>query len=379
MSAYELSDLKSGEKEMVLNMGPQHPSTHGVLRFVLKTDGEMVHGLDPDVGYLHRSIEKIAERVAYPDFMPYTDRVDYVASMNCNFGYARVVEKIMDIQVPLRAEYIRVIAAELNRISSHLVAVGTFGNDIGAVTPFLHALRDRELINDLLEMLCGARLTYNFVRIGGVAFDLPEGFKEKTIAFLDSLELKLKEFNTLLTGNRIFRERLAGVCVISKEDAIAYGLTGPNLRGSGVNWDLRRDEPYSIYPELRFDVPVGEGLVGEVGDAFDRYWIRIIEMQESAKIVRQCLEKIPEGPIMAKLPRVIKPPSGDAFDRTEAPRGELGYYLVSDGSAKPERLKIRTGSFASVSIMSKIAPGWLIADIVALIGSLDIIAPEIDR
>lgn len=379
MPAYELSDLGGGEKEMVLNMGPQHPSTHGVLRFVLRTDGEMVHGLDPDVGFLHRSIEKIAERVAYPDFMPYTDRVDYVAAMNCNFGYARVVEKIMDIQVPERAEYIRVIAAELNRISSHLIAVGTFGNDIGAVTPFLHALRDRELINDLLEMLCGARLTYNFVRIGGVAFDIPEGFKEKTLAFLDSIEPKLSEFNTLLTGNRIFKERLAGVCVISKEDAIAYGLTGPNLRGSGVDWDLRRDEPYSIYPELRFNIPVGEGLVGETGDAFDRYWVRIVEMQESAKIVRQCLEKMPEGPIMAKLPRVIKPPVGDAFDRTEAPRGELGYYLVSDGSAKPKRLKIRTGSFASASIMSKIAPGWLIADIVALIGSLDIIAPEIDR
>lgn len=379
MSAYELSDLESGQKEMLLNMGPQHPSTHGVLRFVLKTDGEMVYGLDPDVGFLHRSIEKIAEKLPYPDFMPYTDRVDYVASMNCNFGYARVVEKIMGIQVPERAEYIRVIAAELNRISSHLVAVGTFGNDIGAVTPFLHALRDRELINDLLEMLCGARLTYNFMRIGGVAFDLPEGFKEKTLAFLNLIEPRLKEFNTLLTGNRIFRERLAGVCVISQEDAIAYGLTGPNLRGSGVDWDLRRDEPYSVYPELRFDVPVGQGLVGEVGDAFDRYWIRIVEMQESAKIVRQCLEKIPEGPIMAKLPRVIKPPSGDAFDRTEAPRGELGYYLVSDGSTKPRRLKIRTGSFAAASIMSKIAPGWLIADIVALVGSLDIIAPEIDR
>ncbi|MDY7016947.1 MAG: NADH-quinone oxidoreductase subunit D [Nitrospirota bacterium] len=379
MQPFELTDLGAGTKEMMLNMGPQHPSTHGVIKFVLRMDGEVVSALDPDVGFLHRSIEKIAEKLPYPDFMPYTDRVDYVAAMNCNFGYARVVEKLMKMEVPKRAEYIRVIAAELNRISSHLVSVGTFGNDIGAVTPFLYAIRDRELINDLLEMLCGARLTYNFVRIGGVAFDLPDTFKEKAIAFLDTLEPKLKEFNALLSENRIFRERLAGVCVISKEDAVAYGVTGPNLRGSGVDWDLRRDEPYSVYPEVSFEVPVGGGLVGKVGDAFDRYWVRIKEMQESAKIVRQCLGQIPEGPIMAKVPRVLKPPAGDAFDRTEAPRGELGYYLVSDGSSKPQRLKIRTGSFAAVSIIPKIAPGWMIADIVALIGSLDIIAPEIDR
>jgi len=366
-------------EEMTLNMGPQHPSTHGVLRFVLKTDGEVLREVKPVVGYLHRGLEKIAEMVTYPQFMPYTDRVDYLAAMFCNEGYARAVEKLADIEVPPRALYLRVIAAELNRIINHLVAVGCMGLDLGAITPFVHTLREREWFNDRIEELCGARLTYNYSRIGGVAYDLPEGLDEKILGYLDHFEQVIDEYNRLLSFNKIFIHRMAGVAPIPAEMAVDYGLVGPNLRASGVNWDLRRDEPYGAYPDFYFEVPVGEGAKGAVGDCYDRYWVRIGEMRESCRILRQAFGKLPEGDIQTKLPRNFKPPVGEAYAAVESARGELGYYLISDGGNKPYRLKIRTGSFAAMSIVEEVAPNLMLADLVALIASFDVIAPEVDR
>jgi NADH-quinone oxidoreductase subunit D len=366
-------------EEMILNMGPHHPSTHGVLRFILRTDGEVIHSCKPDVGFLHRGLEKIAEGVSYPQFMPYTDRIDYLAAMNCNLGYAVAVEALAGIEVPARAEYIRVMVAELNRIISHLISVGTFALDIGAVTPFTHAIREREWVNDLFEELCGARLTYNYVRFGGVAFDLPEGFLDRVGRFLDYFEPRLKQYNRLISKNKIFKERLAGVGAISAEDALGYALVGPNLRASGIDWDLRRDAPYSIYADLDFEVPVGNADYGQLGDCYNRYWIRIREMAQSVRIVRQCIARMPDGPCWNRSKRKLKLPAGEIYVRTEAPRGELGFYLISRGEDRPYRLKIRTGSFSAMSIVEKIAPGLMVADLVALIASLDVIAPEIDR
>ncbi len=366
-------------EEMTLNMGPQHPSTHGVLRFVIKADGEVMREAVPDVGYLHRSIEKISEKVGYHGFMPYTDRVDYVAAMFCNQGWGMVCEKLAGITVPKRGEYCRVIAAELNRISSHLLSVGTMILDIGAMTPFFHAFREREKINDLLEELCGARLTYNYMRIGGVAWDLPPNYAEKVLDFLNHFEPSLDEFHDLITYNKIYLERIANVAAIPGDLAINYNLVGPNLRASGVKYDVRRDEPYSVYPELEFDIPVGTGEIGSVGDCFDRYIVRMREMKESVRILRQCFERIPEGPVIAKVPRKFKPPAGDAYIRVESARGDMGWYAVSDGSEFPYRTKIRTGSFSAMSIVDRLSPGLMIADLVAVIASLDIVAPEVDR
>ena len=366
-------------EEMTLNMGPQHPSTHGVLRFVVKADGEVMREAVPDVGYLHRSIEKISEKVGYHGFMPYTDRVDYVAAMFCNQGWAMVCEKLAGIEVPRRGEYCRVIAAELNRIASHLLFGATMILDIGAATPFVHAFRERERINDLLEQLCGARLTYNYMRIGGVAWDLPPGFADKTREFLDTFEPALDEFNDLITNNTIYVERLASIAPITAERAVSYNLVGPNLRASGMRYDVRRDAPYSVYPELEFDVPVGSGEVGTVGDCFDRYIVRIREMQESCRILRQCLDRIPEGPVIAKVPRKFRPPAGDAAVRVESARGDMHWYCVSDGTEFPYRTHIRTGSFGAMSIVNEASRGLMIADLVALIASLDVVAPEVDR
>ncbi len=366
-------------QEMLINMGPQHPSTHGVLRVLLRTDGEVVINARPDVGYLHRALEKIGERVTYAQFMPFTDRLDYLASMNCNCAWAWTVEKLAGIEVPERAEYIRVIVCELNRIASHLIAFGSFTADMGAFTPFLYSIRERERINDLFEAICGNRLTYNYARIGGVSADLPQGFLEKTKEFLDYFDPKLPEYNELISYNKIFVHRLANVAVISAGDAVAYGLTGPNLRGSGVAFDLRRDDPYSVYPKLEFDVCVGTGERGTLGDCFDRYMVRINEMRESVKILRQAIARIPEGPVQAKVPRVFKPPAGEVYFRAENPRGETGIYLVSDGTVNPYRLKIRAPSFVTMNIFEKVTAGLMIADIVAVIGSFDIILPEIDR
>jgi NADH-quinone oxidoreductase subunit D len=384
LAGFEIDVQRSGStgletEEMTLNMGPQHPSTHGVLRFVVKADGEVMREAVPDVGYLHRSIEKISEKVGYHGFMPYTDRVDYVAAMFCNQGWAMVCEKLAGIEVPRRGEYCRVIAAELNRIASHLLFGATMILDIGAATPFVHAFRERERINDLLEQLCGARLTYNYMRIGGVAWDLPPGFADKTREFLDTFEPALDEFNDLITNNTIYVERLASIAPITAERAVSYNLVGPNLRASGMRYDVRRDAPYSVYPELEFDVPVGSGEVGTVGDCFDRYIVRIREMQESCRILRQCLDRIPEGAVIAKVPRKFRPPAGDAAVRVESARGDMHWYCVSDGTEFPYRTHIRTGSFGAMSIVNEASRGLMIADLVALIASLDVVAPEVDR
>lgn len=366
-------------EEMTLNMGPQHPSTHGVLRFVVKADGEIMRTALPDIGYLHRSIEKISEKVGYHGFMPYTDRVDYVSAMQCNQGWAMVCERAAGIEVPRRGEFCRIIACELGRIASHLLSVGTMVMDIGGMTPFTHAIREREKVNNLLEDLCGARLTFNYMRIGGVAWDLPPGYTEQVTAFLDQFEPLIDEYNDLISYNKIYVERLANVAAVSKEEAINYNLVGPNLRGCGFQYDVRRDEPYSIYPELDFDVPVGTGEVGTLGDCFDRYMVRIKELKESCKIVRQCLDMIPDGPVLARVAKKLKPPVGDAHVRVEASRGDMGWYVVSDGSEFPYRTKIRTGSFSAMSIVDKLSRGIMIADLIALIASLDVVAPEVDR
>ncbi len=364
---------------MVLNMGPHHPSTHGVLRFILLTDGEVIYRCRPDVGYLHRGLEKIAEQVTYAQFMPYVDRIDYLAAMNCNMGYALTVERLGSIEVPRRAEFIRVLVAELNRILSHLIAVGAFALDIGAVTPFTHALREREWALDLMEELCGARLTFNYFRFGGVAFDLPEGWLDGVNRFLDYFEPRLRQFNRLISHNKIFRERLSGVAPIPPEQALDFSLVGPNLRASGVDWDLRRDEPYSIYEELDFAVPLGDPDLSVLGDCYNRYWVRIREMEESVKIIRQCIALLPDGPSWNRSKKKLKLPESEIYVRTEAPRGELGFFLISHGEDRPYRLRIRTGSFSAMSIVEEVANGLMVADMVALISSMDVIAPEIDR
>ena len=379
----ELEFEEGGEsfntEEMTLNMGPQHPSTHGVLRFVVKADGEVMRRATPDIGYLHRSIEKIAEKVGWHGFMPYTDRVDYVAAMTTNQAWAMCGESLGGIEVPRRGEYCRVIAAELGRICSHLLAFGATGMDIGAVTPFTHALREREMINDLLEELCGARLTFNYMRIGGVAWDLPPGYQKKVLRYIDHFEPVVDEFDDLLSHNKIFIERLAGVGVVSRQMAIDYDLVGPNLRGSGVKFDLRKDRPYSVYDELEFDVPVAPVEHGVVGDCYARYMLRLREMRESCKILRQACENIPEGPVIAKVPRNFKPPAGDAHVRVESARGDQSWYVASDGSEYPYRVHVRTGSWTAMAIIEELSRGLMIADLVALIATFDVVAPEVDR
>ncbi|HZN39424.1 MAG TPA: NADH-quinone oxidoreductase subunit D [Planctomycetota bacterium] len=387
----------SGER-MTLNMGPHHPATHGVLRIVVETDGEVVETCTPDHGYLHRSIEKIGECVEWPLFVPYTDRVDYVCAMNANLAYCIAAEQLLNtspttaVTVPQRAECIRVLVAELNRISSHLIAVGAMAMDVGAYTPFLHGIAQREHVNDIFERLCGQRLTYNYVTIGGVAFDLYENAAEQITAFLDAFEPEMVRFNKLITTNTIFRDRCAGVAVVSRDEAIAWGLVGPNLRGSGVDFDLRRDEPYGIYGKLGVRVPVGQAFAGRhgvVGDCYDRYLVRLLEIQESVRLCREVLKILPPpaakaadpvGGWQADVTKVIKrPPKGEVHCRTEAPRGEMGYFLVSDGTKVPWRVRVRTGSFSAAGIFHKVMRGAFLADVVAIIGSFDVVVPEIDR
>ena len=365
---------------MVLNIGPQHPSTHGVLRLKVKTDGEIVSEVIPYIGYLHRCFEKHAESITYEQVIPFTDRCDYIASMNNNFGYVVAMEELMDIKVPERVEYIRIIMAELNRIASHLLALGVYGLDVGAFTPFLHMFRDRERILDIFELTCGARLLYNYMWVGGVSHDLPRNFESICIDFLDYFEPNIPEFNELLTKNKIFIERTADVGVMPAEVAISYGVSGPNLRGSGVKWDVRRDEPYSIYNKFDFEIPVGTGEYGTLGDCWDRFWVRMLEMQESCKIIRQALKTIPEGgDVHAMVPKKIRPPKGSIYRRTESPRGDLGYYIISDGSEIPFRMKMRSPALTALSVLDEISAGWMISDVIAILGSLDIVLGEIDR
>lgn len=364
---------------MTLNIGPQHPSTHGVLRLKVKTDGEIISEVEPIIGYLHRCFEKHCENVTYDQVIPYTDRCDYIASMNNNFGYAVTIEELMEIKVPERVEYIRIIVAELNRIASHLLALGTYGLDVGAFTPFLYMFRDRERILDLFETLCGARLLYNYIWVGGLSHDLPRDFVESVFSFLDYFEPKIEEYNELLTYNKIFIERTADIGVMPPEVAISFGVTGPNLRGSGVKWDIRKDEPYSIYDKFDYDIPVGAGEMGTVGDCWDRYYVRMVEMKESAKIIRQALKGLPVGDVHQALPKKIRPPKGSIYKRTESPRGDLAYYIVSDGSPIPYRLKMRSPAFTALSVLGEISQGWMMSDVIAILGSLDIVLGEIDR
>ncbi len=366
-------------EEMVLNMGPQHPSTHGVLRLELETDGEIVKNVIPHIGYLHRCFEKHAEKVDYPGVIPFCDRMDYIASMNNSLGYALAVEKLMQLEVNERVQTLRVLMAELNRIASHLLSVGTYAMDIGSFTPFLHCFREREKVLDLFEWVCGARLLYNYNWVGGVSHDLPNGFVEKTREFLGRFEPVIAELDDLLSYNKIFLERTANVGIITEEQALSHNVTGPNLRGSGIRWDLRKEEPYCGYETYDFEVPIGLGKFGSLGSCWDRYYVRVREMEQSIKLIRQSLDRLPEGDVHEKVPRRVKPAKGEVYDRTETPRGELGYYVISDGGLIPFRIKVKSPCFTVLSLLPAIAKGGMVADIIAIIGSIDIVMGEIDR
>ena len=369
------------KQEMVINMGPQHPSTHGVLRLEVVLDGEVVKKVTADIGYLHRCFEKHAEAMDdYSKVIPYTDRIDYVSAMNQEHGYVIAVEKLLDLEVPERVEYMRVILAELQRIASHLLGVGTFGLDLGAFTPFLYCFIEREKILKIFEKVSGARLLYNYMCIGGLMQDIPEDFKADTREFVKTFRPKIQELNDLLSSNRIFIDRTANIGVLPAEVALNYAASGPMLRGSGVKWDLRRNDPYSIYDRFEFDIPVGKGEVGTVGDCWDRYIVRVREMEESLKIIEQALDQMPdEGDVKEAVPKRVRPGAGEVYVRTETPRGELGYYIISDKSASPFRVKARAPSFVNLSILPAISRGALIADLVAIVGSIDIVLGEVDR
>ena len=359
-----------------INMGPQHPSTHGVLRLILSLQGERIVDTEVVIGYLHRGTEKLAEARTYHQIIPLTDRLDYLASPAMNFGYVLAVEKLMGIEVPERAEYIRVMMAELARISSHLLWLATHALDIGAMTVFLYCFREREMVLDLFEMATGGRLITSYYRIGGVAHDLPDGFLDKVKEFCEIFPKRVQDYDDLLYANRIWLSRTVNVAKISAEKGLALGLSGPSIRGSGVNWDLRRANPYSVYDKLDFEVAVFDGC-----DVYARYLVRRKEMLESCKIVKQCAEYLEKtnGPVMAKVPKVLKPPVGEVYMATEAPKGELAYYIVSDGSPRPYRLKIRTPSFANLIALPEMVKGHLVADVIAAIGSIDIVLGEVDR
>ncbi len=365
-----------------MNMGPQHPSTHGVLRLELVTDGEVVKSITPHIGYLHRCFEKHGEELTYPMIIPFTDRLDYLASMNNNHAFNLAVEKLLNLEVPRKVEFIRVIVAELQRIASHLVAIGTFGADIGAVTPFLWTFRDREVILNLFENLTGARMLYNYMWPGGVARDFPKGFREEIGAFITYFRPKIRDLNNLLTGNHIFISRTAHVGVLPADVAVNYNCTGPVLRGSGVKWDLRKNDPYSIYPEFEFDIPVGQGTMGTLGDTWDRYYIRCQEMEQSLNIIEQALAKFPvedATDVQAAVPRRIKPPAGEVYARAENPRGELGFYIISDGGTKPFRVRAKSPCFVNLAVLPALGKGIMVSDIVAILGSIDIVLGEVDR
>ena len=387
------------ENEMILNMGPQHPATHGVLRLLLRLDGETIMACVPELGYLHRGYEKMAENMSYYEFVPHTDRLDYLAPLANNVAYVLAVEKLAGIEVPPRAQYIRMMVAELARIASHLVAMGSLAMDVGALTIFLWTLREREKILDIWDILCGARFTNSYTRIGGVANDAQPEALAKVKWFIDQFDDKLEECERLLNTNRIFVERLEGIGVISAEDAIDLGLTGPNLRGSGVEFDLRRATPYLFYNEMDFKV-----ITHNEGDSLARYFVRVEEAYESAKIVRQILDKMPQGETMANQPKKvlpkkaevyskmeelihdfmiinfgINPPAGEIYSAVENPKGELGFYLVSKGEGSPWKCKIRSPSFVNLQAIPHLVKGRMISDVVAIVGSLDPVMGEADK
>ncbi|MGQ9509021.1 MAG: NADH dehydrogenase (quinone) subunit D [Thermodesulfobacteriota bacterium] len=384
---------------MTINMGPQHPATHGVLRLVLELDGEIITKAIPHIGHLHRGVEKLAETKTYHQVIPLTDRLDYTNAMGNNLAYVLAVEKLLGIEVPKRAQYLRVMMAELQRIAAHLIWLGTHVLDIGATTPIFYTFREREEVLRIFEEVAGGRLTPTYLRIGGVAKDLPDGIEEKIRDFTKNFPQRIKEYETLLTQNIIWLKRTKEVGIISKEDAINWGVTGPTLRGSGVKWDIRKAFPYSNYEEFEFDIPVGT-----IGDVYDRYIVRLREMEWSNSIVRQALERLPKGPIVADDPRVVlpdkemvltdiaslirqfkivsegfTPPKGEVYASVEAAKGELGFYIISDGTSRPFRLRIRPPSFLNLGALPKMIEGSLIADVISTIGSIDIVLGEIDR
>jgi NADH dehydrogenase I D subunit len=386
-------------QELTISMGPQHPATHGVLRLVLQLDGETVVKCTPHVGYLHRGVEKLGENRTYLAALPLTDRLDYISSMNNNVGYVNAVEKLFGIETPERAKFIRTMVAEMGRISSHIIWLGTHVLDIGATTPFLYAFRERERIMDLFEMLCGARLTVSYPRIGGVRNDISQEFLDELYDFVLDFPSKMDDYETLVTENRVWKDRTVGIGVISAEEAINWGLTGGTLRGSGVNYDVRKYAPYDAYDRVEFDVPIGKN-----GDCYDRYLVRIGEMRQANLIIKQCIEKLPAGPVMASAAKFTLPPKemilkdmehlirqfilitkgpsvpeGEVYMGTEVPKGELGFYFVSDGSGKPYRMRVRAPSFVHASVLPRLCQGGLVADVIANIGTIDIVLGECDR
>lgn len=361
-------------EEMLLNVGPQHPSTHGVFRLVIKIDGEIIKEATPVIGYLHRGTEKLAENLQYTQIIPYTDRMDYLSAMTNNYVICHAVETMTGIQVPERGEYLRIIAMELGRVASHLVWWGTYLLDIGAVSPFLYAFREREMIINLLTELSGARLTFNYMRVGGVKWDAPDGWIEKVGEFIPYMREQLKGYHDLVSGNEIFLNRVKGIGIYTKEEALAYSLSGANLRCTGVKWDLRKDEPYSIYDRFDFDVPVRTK-----GDAFARYECRMEEIEESLKILEQAVEQFPaDGPIIAKVPKIIKAPKGETYVRIESPRGEIGCYIASEGKKEPYRLKFRRPSFYNLQILPKLLEGENMSNLITILGAIDIVLGEVD-
>ncbi len=373
MTTSEMMTLKT--EPFVLNFGPVHPSTHGVYRMRATLDGEVVIDLEPVVGYLHRGIEKLAEERTYGGFIPLTDRLDYISPMSNNLAYCLSVEKLAGIKIPERGEYLRVIMAELQRLANHCVAVGSFLNDAGAYfTPFMYTFREREKIVDLFDMVCGQRLTYNYMRIGGVSQDIPEEFLPALIKVIERLTIFIEEYETLLKENEILLARSKGVGILTREMAIDCGISGPVARASGVNRDLRKADSYSIYDRFEFDVPTCE-----TGDCYDRYRVRIEEMRQSLRILSQAVKDIPGGPVKAEVPHLIRPPAGEAYGHLEAPKGELGFYVVSDNSIAPYRCHIRPTSLINLSALRDMVKGWKVADLIIIFGSIDITMGEVDR
>jgi NADH-quinone oxidoreductase subunit D len=363
-----------GADELVVNMGPQHPSTHGVLRVKLKLDGERVRGAECVIGYLHRGVEKIAEHRTYQQFAPYVDRMDYVAAVSNGLGYCEAVEKLLNVEAPPRAKVIRTILTELQRIASHLVWLGTHALDIGALTPLFYCFREREEILKIFEKYCGARLTTHAFRIGGLQYEAYDGLEKDVERFCKDFERRIQDYVDLLTGNSIWIGRTRNVGVLGAADCIALGASGPLLRASGVKWDLRKAQPYAAYDQYQFEIPVGAN-----GDTYDRYMVRMEEMRQSRLICLQAIEKIPEGPILGKVGKVLKPAAGEIYHSIEAPKGILGYYIVSDGTTQPYRVRIRPPSFVNLQALDKMVRGHLVADVVAIIGTLDIVLGEVDR
>ncbi len=363
-----------GADELIINMGPQHPSTHGVLRVKLKLDGERVAESECIIGYLHRGVEKIAEHRSYQQFAPYVDRMDYVAAVSNGLGYCETVEKLLGAEAPPRARVVRTILTELQRIASHLLWLGTHALDIGALTPLFYCFREREEILKIFEKYCGARLTTHAFRIGGLQYETYDGFEEEVKRFCADFVQRIREYEELLTENRIWLGRTKGIGILSAADAIALGVSGPVLRASGVKWDLRKAEPYAAYDQYQFEIPTRT-----TGDTFDRYVVRMEEMRQSRLICLQAIDNIPSGAIMARIGKVLKPPPGEVYHAIESPKGELGYYAVSDGTTQPYRVRVRPPSFINLQAFDKMAKGSLVADVVAIIGTIDIVLGEVDR